>query len=232
MENPEWREKYRQELRKRLPLFSPADALVKRVDEVAPRLRKALEESDPEAGPGFDERIMDLKSRLIARAASLLDQMEQPDPEPPGPLQFYDGEGIDLPDWFPAMESDDALVEVVPLEEDRAAYSIRCGESGHCIASWRRSVLLPPGEYRLTMRARAADVSSLSDDKGKGAGLRISGANRETTLEGTTDWQPLEFRFVVEEGPQEVVLVAELRATAGKVEFDTGSAKIFRKPDE
>lgn len=190
MENPEWREKYRAELRKRLPLFSPADALTKRVDEIAPRLRKALEESDPNAGPGFDERIADLKNRLTERARSLVEQMEYPDPGPPGPpvpLAFDGENGIELFDWEPHSESEDAGLEVVAIADERNAYAIRCGDSGQCIASWRRTVLLEPGEYRFTMLARAAEIASSPDEKGKGAGLRVSGARREAVLEGTTD---------------------------------------------
>jgi hypothetical protein len=235
IENPEWREQYRAELRKRLPLFSPADALTKRVDEIAPRLRKALEETDPEAGPGFDERIADLKNRLTERARSLVEQMEYPDPGPPAPpmpLAFEEEQGIELPDWEPHSESEDAALEVVTLDDERTVYSIRSGDSGPCIASWRKAVLLAPGTYRFTMQARTRDVTAHADEKGRGAGLRISGANRDTGLEGTTDWSELEYRFVVDEGPRDIVLVAELRATAGQVEFDAGSARIFQTPGE
>jgi len=44
------------------------------------------------------------------------------------------------------------------------------------------------------------DVAAIDDEKGSAAGIRISGANRTNTLEGTTtEWQELEFDFTVDE---------------------------------
>jgi hypothetical protein len=228
MENPEWRERYRDRIRKLLPLFDPPDKLLEQVDRVVPRIQSAIQQFDPDQATAYADRIQDLKSRLTARAASLREQSEQPDPPPPGPLEFNGDEGIEIGDWQPAGESEDAVHEVIELPEEHAAYVIRCGEGGSCIASWRRGVLLARGEYRLVASAATTGVVPIKDARGPGAGIRISGKSRETGLEGSADWQPLEYRFTVTEDVQEIVLVAELRATAGEVRFDNRSLRLFR----
>ncbi|MBS0262212.1 MAG: CotH kinase family protein [Planctomycetes bacterium] len=231
-ENPVWRTRFRERIRELLPLFDPPDRLLERVDRMVPRLQAALASFDPGQAAAYPEKIEDLKNRLTARAANLREQSEQPDPPPPGPLEFEGDAGVELADWQPASESDDAVLEVVELPMEQAAYLIRCGGGGPCVASWRRQVLLSRGEYRLVASAKTTDVVPRDDERGTGAGLRISGSSRERGLEGTSaDWQPLEYRFSVAEDVQEIVLVAELRATAGEVQFDTRSLKLFRLPD-
>ena len=73
-------------------------------------------------------------------------------------------------------------------------------------------------------------VAAVDDEKGIGAGLRISGANRTNTLSGNSKWQPLEFKFTIEEETREVELVAELRTTRGQAWFDVESLRLSRKP--
>ena len=94
------------------------------------------------------------------------------------------------------------------------------GESGDCVASWRKRVRLPPGPYRVTLWARVEGVVPREgDDRGPGVGLRLSGQNRETGLVGTTDWTELAWEFEVLEEQPEIELVAELRGTAGQAWF-------------
>ena len=228
MQNPEWRARFRDRIRQLRPLFDPPNKLLGQVNRMERSIRLVLEQIDPEQAGGYAERVQELKARLTARAANLRDQSDEPEPPPPRPLEFTGNEGIELADWQPASESEDAVLEVVALQDERAAYLIRCGSAGPCIASWRRTLLLARGEYRLVVSAATSDLAPLQDEKGAGAGVRISGSTRTTGLEGTSHWQPLEFRFSVAEDEQEVTLVAELRATAGQVQFDTQSMRLFR----
>jgi spore coat protein H len=232
MQNPEWRARYRETIRRLLPLFSPPEALLKRADVIEKRLQPALHEIDPQLAIDHTQRVSELKERLIARAASLKEQVDQPDPPPPQPLAFSDEGAAELPDWEPESETEDATVESVALSNDVRCYLVRCGPSGECIASWRRKVLLARGEYRLVMSARAADILAIDDEKGNGAGLRVSGASRAGGLDGTTDWTLLEYAFGVDEEEREVVLVAELRAKRGEVCFDASSARLYRTATE
>jgi hypothetical protein len=228
MQNPEWRATFRERIRRLLPLFNPPDKLLGQIDRIEQRIRPVLEKIDPDQAGGYAERVSELKNRLAARAGNLKEQSEQPDPPPPRPLEFAGDEGIEMADWQPTSEREDAILEVIGSPEGRTTYLIRCGPSGECIASWRRTVLLARGEYRVAASAATTDVAPIKDEKGTGAGLRISGSVRKTGLDGTGDWRPLEFRFSVAEDEQEVVLVAELRATAGEVQFDARSMRLFR----
>ncbi|MFN0053528.1 MAG: CotH kinase family protein [Planctomycetales bacterium] len=234
MQNPRWRARYRQRLRELLPLFS-SDRLLIQVDAVTPRLQAVLQSIDPEAARVHAERVAELKERIIARAEQLASQVEQPEPEPSGPpaLLAFDESGImNLADWQPASETDDAHHELVDTESGARAYRIVAGPGGRCIASWRCGVRLPRGSYRLVGRARTESVAPIHDDKGHGAGLRISGASRTVGLDGSSDWQTVEYTFDVAEEEQEVVLVAELRTTAGEVWFDGESLRLERVEGE
>jgi spore coat protein H len=230
MQNPEWRTKYRERIGKLLPLFSPPDTLQGKVDAMQKRLRPVLAAIDPQLARDHADRVKELKDRLAARAENLKEQNEQPDPPPPQPLEFDENGNAPLPDWHAESESEDAVVEEVELPREKRAYSIKCGPSGQCVASWRRDVLLSKGVYTLHASVKTKYVAAIDDEKGSGAGLRISGANRANKLEGTSGWKPLEYEFTVEEETQNVVLVAELRTSRGQVWFDIDSLRLTRKP--
>src|SRR5262249_44421518 len=163
---------------------SPPDALLKRTDEIQARLRPVLQEIDPQLAVAHGERMSELQERLIARAESLKEKIEQPDPPPPPPLAFNDDGTVQLPDWEAHSETEDAVLETVDLPGGVKGYLVRCGGSGECIASWRRTVLLARGEYRLAMSARGSDIVPLPDERGSGAGLRLSGAGRTGGFDG------------------------------------------------
>jgi hypothetical protein len=100
--------------------------------------------------------------------------------------------------------------------------TIGVGESGDCVASWRKRVRLPPGLYRVTLWAKVDGVVPREgDERGLGAGLRLSGQSRGPGLIGTTDWTELAWEFELSEEPLVIELVAELRGTAGQAWFRT-----------
>jgi hypothetical protein len=219
MENPHWRERYHEQVKSLLPLFS-AEALQKRVDELDKRLLPAFTSMEDGAAEQHSEAVRQLKERLVARAASLREQIAQPDPGPqppvvPMPLEFNE-EGIaELDDWYPHEPGDNKLE---PVESDgKVELLIEVGESGQCLAAWRQRVLLAQGKYRFEARLRTLGVDPISDDKGSGAGLRISGASRDNALSGDSDWQQALFDFEITDEMGEVELVAELRATKGQL---------------
>jgi len=231
MQHPEWRAKYRERVKALLPLFDPADKLQQRVDFLLERLRPVLAAIDPQLALDHAERIKEFSDRLAARAENLKAQSEQPDP---GPAEFDENGVLRLADWYSASESEDAVIEEIDLPGDKKAYTILCGPSGHCVASWRRKVMLPKGNYRFHASVQTKDVAAIEDEKGSAAGVRISGMQRTMSVDGTTtEWQPLQFDFTVEEDQREVELVAELRTTQGLVWFDFESLHLTRRtPDD
>jgi hypothetical protein len=93
--------------------------------------------------------------------------------------------------------------------------------------SWRATLQLPPGKYRLEAQVRTRGVLSTDDEKGRGAGVRISGGTkRVNSAEGDSAWKPVVYEFEASGG--DVALVAELRATKGEAWFAVDSLRIVR----
>lgn len=229
MRNPVWREKYRARLKQLLPLFAPVEGLTAKVEAMHQRLLPIFKELGDDRATAFSEQIAGLKQRLADRANSLLEQVDQPDP---GPLEFNTEGLADLPDWHPAAETEDTMHEQPELDGALATYQILCGPSGTCVASWRTTVLLNPGRYQLRAKVKTEGVIPQEDEQGSGAGLRISGGKRTNQLSGTSGWKLLEHEFEVPHEMADIELVAELRATAGKVWFDSKSLQLKQLPAE
>ena len=101
-----------------------------------------------------------------------------------------------------------------------------------CRASWRSRLLLERGLYHLEGRVRTRGVQSLPverDQRGLGAGIRISMRARTNHAVGDTSWQPVAFDFAITQPLDEVVLVCELRARRGEAWFDRGSIQLTRR---
>lgn len=212
MHNPEWRKRYRERVADLLPLFEPK-RLHERLDLALSRLQPVVTAMGEEFAKAHADRVRELKERITAREPNLREQLQNGDPTP---LDFDGDKPIDIADWFPAQETDDTKVEEVEIDGQKR-YSIQVGESGQCVASWRRRVLLGKGRYRLETRMRTEAVAPREDEPGAGAGLRISGGKRDNKLTGDTEWQAVTHEFEVLENVRDVVLVAELRATQGRM---------------
>jgi hypothetical protein len=220
MENPRWRERYQARVKALLPQFS-AEALQANLDVLDKRLIPAFKAMSAEAEQQHSEAVRQLKERLVARAAVLREQIAQPDPGPqpppaePTPLEFNEEGVAELREWYP-HEPGDSKIE--PVEsEGKVELLIEVGESGHSFASWRQRVRLAQGKYRFEARMRTLGVEPIADEKGRGAGLRISGVNRQNSLSGDSEWQQVHYDFEVADEVGEVELVAELRATRGEL---------------
>lgn len=212
MHNPEWRRCYRERVAELLPLFE-SKRLHERLDVVLARLQPVVAELGEDFATSHADRVRELKERIAAREPNLREQLQNGDPTP---LEFDGDQPIELADWFPAQETDDTKVEEVELD-GRKLYSLQVGDSGQCIASWRRRVLLAKGRYRLEARMKTEGVEPRTDDQGTGAGLRLSGSQRDNKLTGDTDWQTVSHEFEILEDVRDVILVAELRATRGRL---------------
>lgn len=212
MHNPEWRKRYRERVAELLPLFEP-QRLHKKLDTVVARLQPVVDQFGDEFAKSHADRVRELKERIIAREPNLREQLQNGDPTP---LEFNADGLAEVADWFPAQETDDTKIEEVEIDGQKR-YSIQVGESGQCVGSWRRKVLLAKGRYRLEARLRTESVVAREDDSGTGAGLRISGGKRDNKLAGDSDWKSVRYEFEVLEEVRDVMLVAELRATRGRM---------------
>lgn len=229
MENPVWRKRFRKVVQELLPLFSPPDPLLTRVDELHARIRPALAAMDEQLALHQDQKIQELKDRIVARAENLLQQESFPSLSP---LEFNDEGYVHLDNWRAASELAGADLHKVTLPGDLPALMIVCRPENRCIASWRGNVFLAPGKYRLATRGKVENVSDVAvDDRGLGAGLRISGQPRTNHLIGNTDWTDLSFEFEVTDEPRVIELVAELRSDSGTAYFDLATFRLYRLPE-
>ncbi len=224
MSIPEFRDRYRRRLGELAAGVAPPDRLVKRVDDLRRRLRPVLEEMGEGPARELDWQARAFQEQIIRRAAVLVARGAVPDPRV---MKVVAGGTVVAGGWEPRQETPDAVLEragttAAPL------LVIRVGPSGRCVASWRATVVLSPGKYRLEARARAEGIQPLKDESGTGAGIRISGGRRTNGLVANAPWTTLGHEFEVIAGNGEVTLVAELRATAGKVSFDPAAIRITR----
>ncbi len=133
-------------------------------------------------------------------------------------------EEIQLRDWRPEPNGN-ARLETAEFEGRHVLQIIAQDWS---TASWRTTLRLKQGRYRFEGRARGTGIQAVTDDKGEGAGLRISGSAspRLNKLVGDAGWTALAYEFDVPDAEREVVLVCELRARKGRAQFDTQSLRV------
>jgi hypothetical protein len=172
----------------------------------------------------FMQQAEALRSDLGKRIESIGEQLGNW----PEPLVF-DAKGVAAlsKDWHEENENGDSAA----LDEDAPGgkTALRVTAKEESTASWRRAVLLEAGKYRFEAAARTKGVEALDDEKGRGVGLRISGAQskRQNGLAGDTTWTDLRYDFDLDEA-REVILVAELRARKGEVWFARDSLRLVK----
>jgi len=220
LETPEWNAQYRHRIRELLPLFAP-EKLHAKIDAAHVRIRPVLATISEDRAKQFDERVRDLKNRVAERQKFIRSQ------SPPEPLAFNKDGFAPIEGWEPRPDGD-AKLEKKEIDR-RPALSIETGPSNRCIASFRAKARLAKGRYILEARAKTNNVIGIDDQRGLGAGLRISGGIRENKVIGTADWTSITHPFDVTEELREVELIAELRSTAGNAIFDLASFRVQKK---
>jgi hypothetical protein len=223
LQTPRGREQYRARFGELFTNVFKVAGLTNRVNELQARIRPALALINPNAAKEHDGQADRLRNLIAQRAASIERQLSMPEPKP---LTFDSNGRALVIGWEPQVQSGSAKVDKAQTSGQETLH-IRV--SGHAIASWRAKVLLEPGRYRFVGRVRTAAVAAVKDEKGEGAGLRISGTERQraNSASGDNDWKDLQFDFPVS-GQDEIVLIAELRATKGEAWFDAKSLKLVR----
>lgn len=232
MRNPEWRKLYRRELERQLDEFD-GRRLSRRIAPLVERLQKALESFGfpGEAKREHAEHARGFVERVAARGQNLKAQSKEPEPKP---LQFRAGAAVAISAWRPMSESEDARVEFAD-RDGVAVLRMGVGESGDCVAGFRRGVLLSKGRYRLDGLAmlegvrprREPEPGALADDPATGVGVRISGVRLVEPVLGDGE-RLLSHEFEVIEELADVELVVELRAGHGTVDFRADSLRLTR----
>lgn len=219
LQNPAVQTQYRQRVRELLPLFA-TDKLHAKIDAAHARLRPVLATINEDRARQFDGRVQDFKNRVAGRAQAIKSQF------PPEPIAF-NAEGWSLiEDWVPKPQGDAKLE--LKESEGKQVLSFTPGPSNQTQASFRTKVRLARDRYRFEAKVKTRDVVAAPEEKGFGAGVRLSGGSRKNNVTGTTDWQTVSYEFEITQDLQEIELVVELRCSAGSAEFDQASLRIYK----
>lgn len=224
MRVPEFRERYRNRFGELFTNVFVTPVLIQRIDDRAAQLAAQLKNYAPELAGGFANRTLDLKSRFLNRFRSLIQKMKSPEP---GLLSFV-GNAAPLTGWRVANETD--RTKLAQVTDASGKHSLWIAATSATTDSWRLKVVLAPGRYVFEGTARTALVKpSSNDDRGIGAGLRISGQARTNKLVGDVPWTPMRFEFQVTEAEPEIELICELRASQGEAWFDETTLRLVRR---
>ena len=233
LRNPEWRSAYRAEVTKQIAAFDPV-ALVKKVQVVQARLQAGLKKVSAELARQQGQQARDLYRRIRLRARSMREMVAQPAPPvppEPAPLVFKGNEARIADKWIEAAETEGAIHEEVEIGGAMWKRLACPASPERTVASWRSTVILTPGTYTLSAEASTEGVTNIPGESwpGIGAGVRVSGGIRQLGLSGSGR-STAEYTFVID-SLREVVLIMELRASAGSVSFRVDSVKLTRRPE-
>jgi spore coat protein H len=189
------------------------------------RLMASLREEDRDERIYISSAISDFRGRIERRLAAFSGLSV-------ARTVKFDAESSLAPDqWRPQREGTGA-----DLEQRDGAFVITA-TGPQSVGSWRSHVELPAGRYRFEARARCRGVVATQDGRGGGVGIRVSQKRRQGGMSGDSDWRTITYEFEVnpeadsednDRQTMEIILVAELRASAGDAEFDPASFRLKR----
>jgi len=219
---------YRERVGSLLTNVFKVEMITNLMNQVQARIRPELAAISPNRAREHDGAVNNLRNQIIARAKSIAQQLEVPEAKP---LQFDPSGRVLISQWREINRLNNATMESVAHEGKPRTLHISASGTGECISSWRKLVLLEPGQYRLECMLSTSGVVPLKDKKGEGAGVRISRATAErpNSAVGDTPWHKVEYDFSVPSEPQETDLICELRAISGDTWFDLESLQLVRK---
>ena len=191
-----------------------------RVVEAGNKVRDALEQKNKQAAKDFQGQISGARDRVTARLAAVGKQLGVM----PKPVEFDSRGAMKLTKGWHEQPGGGARLTQTQVE---GKPSLHIKAEGATASSWRKTVHLPAGKYRFEATAKTAAVVGMDDAKGRGVGLRISGAGTNRPgIDGDANWKPLSFEFQTPEA--DITLVAEMRATKGEVWFASDSLQLVR----
>ena len=184
------------------------------------RVRDAIAVKDGRWAKEYENQINEARGRVSRRITAIGKQLGVP----VKPVVFDAKGALKVGPGWTFQGTEGGQGDEVKIENRDC---LRLVATGAAAPSWRQTVQLEAGKYRFEAVARTQAVAATDDEKGKGAGLRVSGLQkRANAMEGDAAWQTLSYEF--ETGGGVVPLVAELRASKGEVWFLRDSFKIIR----
>jgi len=222
LEIPEGRKQYEAKFRALFQSLYSSERLTRRVTQLLAELRPFLKASEVEA---VEREAAELCAQIRAREVSLRYQLSEPEPAFP---DFQNGPAL-LGGWKPVDPPRGGQMQEAKTSEGKPALKISAGP--RTSASWRTTIRLAPGRYRFRGEARVTGVNPLPFGENHGARLRVADrAGASSKLIGSSAWKTLEMDFETHAPEEKIVLMCELRASAGEAWFDKDSLVIIRLP--
>jgi spore coat protein H len=221
-EIPEARKRYRERYAQIATNVFNVEAMTNRIHYAGEKIVAVLTKHDEQAADNEDKVVSAICHRIASRSIALKNQIN-----PQEPTRF-DREGATiLTQWTSKVDGGDA--ELNRDKDSNGNALLHIAAKTRCTASWRTTVEVPPGQYRLEAKIKTKGVVFKKDDPRDGAGLRVSRHRTGQKNDGDREWTPIHFDFQVQENQAEVELVCELRASQGEIWYDVASLKLMRK---
>jgi hypothetical protein len=163
---------------------------------------------------------------LIAqRAESLREQLQQPG----APVAQFDATGsTKLVEWRSEVEFGKGTLRKLTDPEGRRCLHIRIQPGRRGLASWRTTILLDRGQYRVEGLVRTTATAPMKGETEAGACLRVASRQEPVRqrVHGDSSWQKVEQDFEVAWEWDEVEVICELRGGQGEAWFEIDSLEL------
>lgn len=226
LQTGEGRRRYRARVASVITNVFTAAKLTNHLNQIEARLRPAFAAWNKDRAREWGNAASHVRRQILAREAFLQRVAREPEPQP---LRFDSTGFARLTNWKAEDSKETGKLDQIAGPDGTRSLHITAGTN--CVASWRTRVLLEKGRYVLEGRVWTAGVVPLPNEtakKGVGAGLRTSrsGEARTNSLVGDSNWQQLEYEFIVSGETEEPWLICELRASGGEAWFDLDSLRL------
>ena len=223
MQVPEGRQQYAARFESLFDALFVSERLTNRVNQLVAELRPFLTNTDYNK---IHREAAGLCRQIQEREINLRTQLDGPEPAFP---EFHH-EVASLAGWKPVDEPARGRLQETNSPDGKAA--LRIVADSTTAASWRTTIRLHRGSYRIQGAVQVMGVLPLPFGKHHGASLRVAAKDqRSANLVGTGAWRSLATQFEISVPEEEIVIICELRAQAGEAWFDKSSLVLIRLPE-
>lgn len=197
------------------------------VQQLQARMDAALAQLPPNERGSWPHAGEDLIQRIHRRFTVIRRELQDwPDPLP----SWRPGQELPLGRWGLMVQSGAALAETNAITSGSVSalhFSIQKPDTR---ASFRTTITLPAGNYRLVGRCKTQRLEAFEDQFGRGAAIRTTGSTstRESRLEDSSPWTHLHYDL---EHPEDgaIEFIVEVRGNHGEAWFDLDSLRIIAR---
>jgi hypothetical protein len=190
--------------------------ITNRLNQALARLRTAG--LDPAELAKIERNAAVMRERIQIRGQRVAEQLAGIEAAPP---DFEAKGGARLAGWRDESDRGEPILDQ-PEHDGRRTLHIRAA-GGRSRGSWRTQLYLPRGSYQVEAMMSSRGVV------GGSAGLRISGGQRDSGINGTSPWRSVSHTFEVTEDGLDVEFVCDFYGMAGEVWYDADSFRLKRR---